>query len=584
MLAKSDLIDLFEENGIDYSNSGKEVLTSCPSCGETKHKLSFNADKEAAKCWVCGWSGHVVEGLRLHGIESGSNASEIPLELSQFLASRAFKGGGSYGSSEELVRRARMAFLDEYEGRKGVITFEYDMEDRLAKGIKLKFLDGQKPGYLHFEDDKDNSPKFYVADHKLFNKSDYLVIVEGEIDAITVAYWGYNSLATTGATKTDCVEVMDRFKKVYICFDNDSKAETRKAVAEARTTLIQKIREKNKDASIYVLNIPQVYKDVNEALQAGASAKDFKMWFDAAKQDLTGRLAIPASHYLEDMKDHLLDVNKAQGLETGIEGLDKALGGGERLGEIDALVAEAKSGKSSLYAQKMYFRLMQRTPIGVISRELHPGKEVIPNLLSIHFGVNFWKLSELSDERREKLLREAGEILADWEPLLFFQAGYGTTDIQEITQFIDESLAKGVKYFYLDHFHYATHDSENNKEVAKFAKDIKTLVVDRNIHLNLIIQPTKLGFDQKHVSYRNMRGSVAIEQAIDQAFCFYRTEDKNITCLHLEAARHKLAKTNSKIYFRYDPVSTRMEEVEVTDQPVTKEISSPAADYRIKEY
>jgi hypothetical protein len=123
-------------------------------------------------------------------------------------------------------------------------------------------------------------------------------------------------------------------------------------------------------------------------------------------------------------------------------------------------------------------------------------------------------------------------------------------------------------------------DSEDRKEVAKFIHDLKTLVSDENVHLNLIVQPTKVGRDME-VSYTNMRGSVAIEQEVDQLWEFNRTEDRNITKLTLAAARHRLAKSGKEIYFQYDPETTRMSEVQKSEVVVDSEVDAPTADYRI---
>lgn len=590
-MLKAELVELLQDHSVEYIEESGEILTHCPYCNHHKPKLSFNPSKEVAKCWVCNTSAPISKALGQLDIELPEDMVEednISPELASYLANRGFRNGGAYGSLSSLAKRARIEYLEsistyskqlkEDVDRYGVISFVYDSPYHGASAVKLRFLDDQKPKYKHIHE-KD-APKYYIPDINRFEKDDKLVIVEGEFDAITASYYGYAALASTGVSKQDFLPDIGKFKEVYICFDNDNDSKTVKAVLEARKKLSSAIRNMYPHVTIKVMTLPTVVKDLNEALQAGYQRKDFDRWILEAKEELEGTIARSATFYLDEMVEHLTDDSKASGLPTGIEGIDKALGGGARLGEIDALVAEAKSGKSSLYAQMIYYRLMAGVPVGYLSRELSPASEVIPNLLSIHFGKNFWKLNKLPEDERKQLLAQARDELGSWRGLLYFQAGYGHTSKQEISQFVMECKEKGVNHFYLDHFHYAMLDSESNKEVAKFAKDIKTIVKEENIHLDLIIQPTKLPFDSQRVSYRNMRGSVAIEQAIDQAFVFYRTEEKNITCLELEAARHKLAKSGSKIYFQYDPESTRMTEVEEREE-VDVEVDAPGADYRI---
>jgi KaiC/GvpD/RAD55 family RecA-like ATPase len=405
-------------------------------------------------------------------------------------------------------------------------------------------------------------------------------VVEGEIDALTVASFGINVLATTGIQKRDSVRDLGRFKTVYMNFDNESDPKVAKQVQEALKAFTRELRNLFPSIEIKIIKLPAMVKDVNEALQSGFTADDFKRWMTLAEDYLEGTVARSASFYFNDMSHYLTDTSKAQGLPTLIDGLDEALGGGERLGEIDALVAEAKTGKSSFFHQKIYQRIQAGIPVGYISRELSPSSEVLPNLFSIHFGVNFWKLDKLTEEERRTLLEDAQSVSGSWP--LFFTNGYGNISMSDITQFVRECKAKGVNYFYLDHFHYCLDNAEDNKEISKFAKELKALVKEENIHLNLIVQPTKLGNDQLKVSYRNMRGSVAIEQAIDQAFIFYRVPDQNnVSCVELEACRHKLAKKGKKIYLEYDPDTTRMLEVELqASPPVT--MTTTGADYSIE--
>lgn len=595
---QDQLKDILDENGIDYDESGQEILTECPFCGSDKKKLSFNPDKNAMKCWVCGESGHINKGLAAHGITDFDNY--IPdeeqveakmVKIRSYLALRGFKTSSEYPNLDKFIKAVRMDYKDSetLTSKKGnnfqynnaiVMSFQGLSEDGYTSvGYKYRSLDSD-PFLKFFHKDGPGAPKYYIPNLKRFKEAKSVVINESETDAQTLEYFGINAIATTGVQKLDYVNDLHRFDKIYFVSDNDTDPKTRKQVQIATKKALAAIRNANPNASLYIAKLPMHIKDANEALaDYGWDKQAFEAMLAKAEEYLEGTMKRSSSFFLSKMSTFLQDDSTSQGLPTGFPGIDKALGGGERLGEIDALVARAKSGKNSLYHQLMWNRLASGTPIGYISRELRPESEVLPNLFSIEFGVNFWKLKSDMPDKFDYYMEKAREVDENWP--LYFANGLGLMSIEEIAQFVRESKKVGVNYFYMDHFHRAMVDSEDKKEIARFIHEIKTLVSEENIHLHLIVQPTKIE-NGKEVNYSNMRGSVTIEQEVDQLWEFNRVPDEtNITKLRLAAARHRLAKSDSTIYFKYDPETTRMVEVELEETPQDAQIDSPTADYRI---
>jgi hypothetical protein len=572
IMTQDELADLFDSLQIEYEKKGKDLYIHCTECNHHNKKLSVNPDK-GFQCFACGFKGSNLSQLPQLGVELLNESLPTKNASGDVLAYEYLKSRGI--DDQSLVKLGGIGWQDFPKA----ITFTYRPLEEYgytASAIKTKILDpDSKNKYFHKAEK--GSPSFYIPDLKAFHESSEVVVVEGEIDALTLAYWKVNALAVTGIQKTDSVKVLGNFKTVYMCYDNDLDAKVAGQVKDALKKYTRELRLLYPTIEIKIIKLPSTVKDPNEALQSGYTKEDFQTWMNNAENYLEGTVARSADFYLESMWSILEDDSKSQGLPTLIEGLDVALGGGERLGEIDALIAEGKSGKSSFYAQRIYQRVASGTAIGYISRELSPDAEVIPNLASIHFGKNFWKLTQ--EEKRE-FKQKSIDAVKSWP--LYFTCGYGKISLSEIAQFIRECKTKGVSYFYLDHLHYCMEDAEDNKEISKFIAGLKALVKEENIHLNLIVQPSKLPYGQK-VSYKNMRGSVAIEQAIDQAFIFYRVPDmNNISCIELEACRHKLARQGKKIYMQYDPNTTRMLEVSVeTIQPEIR-IDVPGRSFQIE--
>lgn len=261
---------------------------------------------------------------------------------------------------------------------------------------------------------------------------------------------------------------------------------------------------------------------------------------------------VKADELLSETFEYLADKDKVKGEPTGITGLDKLLGGGFRTGELTVLMAQAKTGKNTLYHQLIFQHLQRGIPFGYASRELSPASEVVPNLLSIALGLNAWK-SEIDDTFKSK----AASVFASWP--LFFAPGYGHYAPDELEQWFGELKAIGVNHFLFDHFHYAL-EGEDYEATAKLIKKLKSLTKSLDIHLNLIVQPRSLR-EGESLSLATLRGGAAIGQALDNLLILERVKsEENVSRLSLEVARHKLAKLG-KIYLRYDTETTRLEEV-----------------------
>lgn len=296
----------------------------------------------------------------------------------------------------------------------------------------------------------------------------------------------------------------------------------------------------------------------------------------------SGTDLVRASDLTSSSIEYLADKSKVKGQPTYMETLDKMLGGGKRLGEVTAWHAEAKTGKNTFWHYLMYLWLELGIPIGYASRELTPESEVIPNLLALEFKENAW-LSDLTDPVREAAYRNK---IGTWP--LYFSQGYGYFPLADIVAWVDKGCEAGIQYFWFDHLHYMLEDPEDHKAASKLIKEIKTLAKQRNIHIDIIIQPNKLS-DGQRLSLNSIKGGAAMGQAIDNLIILERVKQegvKNITKLTLEVARSKLCKPGS-MYIKYNGEDTSFDEAEVDeekDEPAPRQLiddSIPVADRRV---
>jgi hypothetical protein len=256
---------------------------------------------------------------------------------------------------------------------------------------------------------------------------------------------------------------------------------------------------------------------------------------------------------IEEALDYLSDKAKVKGDATGVEGLDKVLGGGFRTGELTVLMAQAKTGKNSFYHYLIYQMMQRGVSIAYASRELSPAAEVIPNLISIATGNNAWK-AEITDTFKTFVR----EMASRWP--LRFAAGYGYFPPDKLVAWMREMKESGVNHFLIDHLHYCL-KGEDYESTAELIKIIKTQTKELDVHVNLIVQPRSLREGEK-LSLSTLRGGAAIGQALDNLLILERVRgESNISKLSLEVARHKLAKPGS-VYLSYDSESTLFTEVD----------------------
>ncbi len=298
-------------------------------------------------------------------------------------------------------------------------------------------------------------------------------------------------------------------------------------------------------------------------------AREVKYPFVSKEQEKFGPdIIVNASDLLDETFAYLSDKDKVKGEPTGMAGLDSLLGGGFRTGELTVLMAQAKTGKNTLYHHLIYKHLERGIPFGYASRELNPATEVIPNLLSIAMQSNAWQAS-LNDTYQA----EARQVISQWQ--LYFAPGYGYFDIAQIEAWFRGLKDLGVDHFLFDHFHYAL-QGEDYESTARLIKGLKALVKTLDVHLSLIVQPRSLR-EGEALSLATLRGGAAIGQALDNLLILERVRgETNISKLTLEVARHKLANLGF-IYLQYDKVTTAFEEVDrrlVVEPPVPRGVSS----------
>lgn len=235
----NDVFDLFSKHCDNIQKlSGGQFIAICPFHNESKRSFSFNEDG-LYNCKACGESGNAITFAKAF------DENPKPFYSSDFLLNRQRTGGKQTGNADKQqdnsVKSTGKSLTTEQLWDK--IHNEYHTEwfDSFSRNINcvgmykghLTFpyfdVDGKKPiaikhhkSYPYWEGDGSN--KFYMEWHiPYFDKSKPLIIVEGEVDTLTMLDAKYNAVSgSAGAIAVPTIpDSFKDFPEIIILYDND---------------------------------------------------------------------------------------------------------------------------------------------------------------------------------------------------------------------------------------------------------------------------------------------------------------------------------------------------------------------------
>lgn len=283
---------------------------------------------------------------------------------------------------------------------------------------------------------------------------------------------------------------------------------------------------------------------------------------------------------LEEALAHLANPEAVKGISTGWKEVDQLLGG-FRQAELGIIQAYPKSGKTVLLTNLMANLTASGHKVGFASLEMHPAKQVEPDLYSLLLKKDV-RQGALSDEDKNKLIgllnggrgltyfkrdrRPTAEEICDWARACYFE--------------------QGIRYFFFDHFHKFVSDESSVSSVSRTITTLTGLKYEcPEMFQCLIVQPTKenRGRDNlaDRVSKNSLRGGASIFDECDwlinmhTKFSSQRIEETtwgekrfqvmlpypaDIRELEFEAIRAKPFSENmgKKLYMKYDKGTTEM--------------------------
>lgn len=211
--------------GRDFKLKGVELIGCCPFHNEKNPSFGINIDTGLYNCFSCGEKGNIVQFISKMRSISEEQAKEIVMNEVGFLDTQHIPYSLQEFAEEkklpiDFLQENNVTSVDGYR----ISFLYYDEERNLAK---VRYRNSPKSDTKCFWR-TDNSPLIPYGLWKLpFFKRDYIVLVEGETDALSLWYHGIPAIGIPGANnyKKHYSEYIKDFNRIYIHSDEDEAAQ-----------------------------------------------------------------------------------------------------------------------------------------------------------------------------------------------------------------------------------------------------------------------------------------------------------------------------------------------------------------------
>ena len=495
--------------------NGEYSLDQCPLNGCGPGHFYINQSKEFFYCHKCGERGHILSlKKRLGDLPSISHVSQyskssIPSkiidlsiveknhkELLENPAALAYLMD-ERGFTLETIKKFKLGFNN------GSITIPY-FKDGLCLNIKFRGIVDKK----YFREEGCPSILFNLDNALKYRGA--VIGTEGEFDAIAFDQMGFSNVVSVpnGAESFSdgWIDDLEQFNEVYISFDMD---EPGHRGAEKAADKLGRYR---------CLNVLLPLKDANDCLKAGFTNREMAGILAKAKPFQSNIIKGPEA-FSNEIWDLYNGQSISEGIQTGWKTFDDLLGG-FRPNELTVLTGETASGKTTMAANLGYRLSEENHPVLIASFEMKP-IPIIKKMIQMGQGRPF---RDLSKNEIEAALQHISTL-----PLHFIDV-YGEIGTSELKDSIYYAKRRyGIEFVILDHLHFFLRYSgdQERQAIDQALRDIKSWAMDLDIHIILIVHPTKLTYDNKVVHLNDLKGSSGLKQIPDNVLSIWRSRDGN---------------------------------------------------------
>ncbi len=551
----------YSDYDIDVGNKASgQTYTICPKCSHDRKKkntkcLGVNLDKGIWHCNHCNWSGSLSK--KQYVLPKWENNTQLSDKVLEWFQKRNI-------SQETLVKMQiaeKSEYMPQVESERTVVCFPYIKDNKV---LNVKYRTSDKLFKLY----KDAELIFYNIDG--IKDQEEVLIVEGEIDALTMIQLGYTNTVSVpnGATKgnnnlqylDNCYQYFENVKKVIIATDNDEPGE-RLAHELARRIGIEKCSRA----------LFGIYKDANEAY-----CKEGKVEFSDIKP-----FPIEGVFGVSDHWDGLLKILR--------DGFPKGWRPRGRIGEFISfhpgyttiLTGIPGHGKSEVLDQILIqLSIDYNLRGGYFTPENRPTELHLIKLIEKVMGKSAWKADKLNLEKVKDFLDER----VFW---IYPSEGY---DLDTILEKIRQAVLRyGINWFVLDPWNKLEHQytQSETKHVSESLDKIANFNHKNGTHAFIIAHPTKMRFDHDKAMYDvpglyDISGSANFYNKADIGMTMYK-DGQNKNTLYIQKVKFKYWGSIGSVELNWNHENGRYDEygqdltnwIDIRNKPELMNFSEP---------
>lgn len=526
----------------DFKEAGTQIAVKvCPYCGKDTYKFYINVSGEAGDglwdCKVCGKSGNLNQlaeymGWWQPGVASVKDA--IPKEKPAYpdfdALHRNLLESETFASVLDYLIYERKFTMDVLHRLK---VGAYKKDDKLW--FIIPYLDEHgKPVYYKART-SGGYKKEYLApsgvEAQLFNESclktglEKLLIVEGECDAISLLARGITNVVGipgAGIKKAPWIAKIDELNpEVYIIYDNDKPGQVG-AKELANRLSVSKVH----NVVLPTFSVGDaVGKDVNDWIRSGDPAERaaalLELAYSTPVMSVDGVCSIP--DLIAELEYELTTKGLEPTYKTPWGALNSIVGGFES-GDMVGIMAQAKVGKTTMALNWLNYYAVTGIDSLLICDEMQPKRQVRKWVSLVTGTEDSPGNSKITVETLNEALAVAQGMSGD----LYFGASHDRK-FDSVADTIRKAVKRyGVKVVCYDNFHILVRSVEHSvAEANKLSKAFKSLAMELNILLLLIIQPRRVSEDTI-ISAHDAAWSSALEKDVDTMICVHRKRQSHI--------------------------------------------------------
>lgn len=570
VMNEDDLWGFVSSLGIKTKVHGEEVqFEYCPYChgGAKKDKWKFGINRKtgAYGCFKggCKRQGHFVQLCRDFNYEltdiSEARYTKFPQPDKRIEPREsALAYLKNRGISKETAERYS---ITAFENKPNVLWLPlFDEEGKLV-GAKERRMDWKDTSKFPKEKWTKGSKPILFGIRECVD-FEYVVITEGLIDALSVAEAGIkNACSVPGGMNNDKWISLNynwliRFEKIIVFGDFE----------DGRVTLL-------KDISTRIPKMICVVRDADYLGEKDANAILTKFGAEEVRNCVLNAQPLQVDHVIDLSEVEDEDLSTMPRVRTGVDELDRVLGGGIYYGQVCLLAGKRGEGKSTFMSQMFADALEQGINSFVYSGELRNAdfKRCLnyqlagANNMSMRmnaFGEEEWYLEKEISQRISKWYKGKAFIF-DTDSIV------GADNIDLLGTIKRVVTQNAVQFVCIDNLMTAMDIIDTKEDLynaqGRFVGELKNIARKYNIAIVLIAHQRKAGKDQVQTdSFDNdtVSGSGDVTNKVDIVLSYSRAKEDDQHDSNLQVGKNRLVGTlrrgDNAIKMMYSPKTKRV--------------------------